>query len=479
MSLNKFTNTSTGFDLDLDIGCDELKANNITTDNIDANTINGGPIGGGVTNPLTSDLKLGGFAIIEPLTAVSPALNIDQLDPAKKIELKVGGVAKVVVKSGEVELKENLNMDNNEIKNVSVVDNLSGTIIVNSDSKLLLKSNSSSLDIDAGLIQFISSGLPQGEIDAVGGWTLRNTLNMNNNSILNINTSNTQQTQTELIVKPTLGQLPITATNGVLLTENNLPGGEIFESNSTENKSYKDLNMNGNIVDNVTELNSGLLNPILNLVGRDRVDIGIAGGGRMEIEDTRVFISPFADLNIQGQVIWVRPNTMPTLFSGDTTYIFVGSRNTSNSYVLPANVKIMGLGKNNSQINYNGGGTLFSSVDNNLGVADITLTSSNNSGKLFDLSNVAQDKTVYMKDLQIRNTKNGMTVDGYDLIDLNNCIFTYFETGSPSPVGVSLSNNSKVQVTSCEFLRWFQEGGTPATTAFTGNMLDYHEQYFY
>jgi hypothetical protein len=199
-------------------------------------------------------LKLGGFAIIEPLTAVSPALNIDQLDPAKKIELKVGGVAKVVVKSGEVELKENLNMDNNEIKNVSVVDNLSGTIIVNSDSKLLLKSNSSSLDIDAGLIQFISSGLPQGEIDAVGGWTLRNTLNMNNNSILNINTSNTQQTQTELIVKPTLGQLPITATNGVLLTENNLPGGEIFESNSTENKSYKDLNMNGNIVDNARSI---------------------------------------------------------------------------------------------------------------------------------------------------------------------------------------------------------------------------------
>jgi hypothetical protein len=43
MSLNKFTNTSTGFDLDLDIGCDELKANNITTTNIDLVTINGQP----------------------------------------------------------------------------------------------------------------------------------------------------------------------------------------------------------------------------------------------------------------------------------------------------------------------------------------------------------------------------------------------------------------------------------------------------
>jgi hypothetical protein len=208
----------------------------------------------------------------------------------------------------------------------------------------------------------------------------------------------------------------------------------------------------------------------------NRCEIGVAGGSRLEVEDTRVFISQFADLNIHGQVIWVRPNTMPNFFVGETTYIFVGSRNTANSYTLPDNVKIMGIGKNNSTINFNGGGTLFSSVDNNLAVADITLTSSNNSGKLFDLSNVAQDKTVYMKDLQIRNTKNGMTVDGYDLIDLNNCIFTYFETGSPSPVGVSLSNNSKVQVTSCEFLRWFQEGGTPATTAFTGNMLEFNTQ---
>jgi hypothetical protein len=381
MSLNKFTNTSTGFDLDLDIGCDELKANNITTDNIDANTINGGPIGGGVTNPLTADLKLGGFAIIEPLTAVSPALNIDQLDPAKKIDLKVGGVAKVVVKNGEVELKENLKMNQKQIDDVLVVNNSSGPlnliggsgvsavlidatptqgIIIGSDvgkstqitgdTEISLISNTGNIELNPASQMNVNVGGPRLTVDAIEvGVDAK--LNMNNNSILNINTSNTQQTQTELIVKPTVGQLPITATNGVLVTENNLPGGEIFESNSTENKSYKDLNMNGNIVDNVTELNSGLLNPILNLVGRDRVDIGIAGGGRMEIEDTRVFISQFADLNIQGQVIWVRPNTMPTLFSGDTTYIFVGSRNTSNSYVLPANVKIMGLGKNNSQIN--------------------------------------------------------------------------------------------------------------------------------
>ena len=41
MSLNKFTAVDTGFDLELDIGCDQLKANNVITDNIDVVSING------------------------------------------------------------------------------------------------------------------------------------------------------------------------------------------------------------------------------------------------------------------------------------------------------------------------------------------------------------------------------------------------------------------------------------------------------
>jgi hypothetical protein len=296
MSLNKFFNTGTGLDIDLRIGADEVKANNMQTQNIDTFTINGVPYlpGSGVTNPLTSNLKLDGFAIIEELASLSPSLNIDQLNNTKDIKLKIGGISKVDVKNNEITLNENLNMDNHEIKNVSVIDNSSGAIQIIgssttsavevdpnpsigvnlttsskdiniiSSNDLLLKSVSSILDVDSNLIRFISTGVPQGQIDAVGGWELANTLNMTNNNIINVNTSNTQQTQTELIVKPTAGQLPITATNGVLLTENNLPGGEIFESNVTENKSYKTLNMNNNTINNVLNINSGTninLNP--------------------------------------------------------------------------------------------------------------------------------------------------------------------------------------------------------------------------
>lgn len=49
--------------------------------------------GGGVTNPLTSDLKLGGFGIVEELASGSPTLNIEQENPAKEIKLSVGSRA--------------------------------------------------------------------------------------------------------------------------------------------------------------------------------------------------------------------------------------------------------------------------------------------------------------------------------------------------------------------------------------------------
>jgi hypothetical protein len=548
MSLNKFFDTNTGYDvLKMNIGADEVKCNNIDTTNINTSTINGVPPVGGVSNPLTENLKLGGFAIVEEI-GLSPSLNIDQLDNTKDIKLKIDGISKVDVKNNEIQLNENLNMNNNnivnvsnvnsgnalllgntinddevainpninsgvvayaslgkkvsivadagnntidveptkttfkqnidmsgkELKNVSVIDNSSGNlqligqssqsaieldpngvdgVNINANTKniniiassdLLLKSTSSFLDLDSNLIRFLNAGVPAGQIDAVGGWELVNTLNMTNNNIISVNE----------------------------LTGNKVNADNIDSQLGGDITINKNINMNNNNIDNVPQVSNSA--GVLNLLGNGRTDIGItAGGGRLEVEDTRIYISSFADLNIHNQVIWVRPDTMPTFFIGETTYIFVGSRNTANSYTLPDNCKICGLGKNNSFINYNGGGSLFTTTDANISICDITLTSSNNAGILLTASNVAKNKTINFTGLQIRNSKNVMDITGYDLIDFNNCIFTYIETGSVSPIGVKITDASKVQLSSTEFLRWFQEGGTPNLTAFTGNMLEF------
>jgi hypothetical protein len=473
MSLNKFTNTSTGFDLQLDIGCDEIKANNVITDNIDTTTINGLPPGGGsgVQNPLTSDLKLGGFAIIEPLASLSPGLNIDQLDTAKKIDLKVGGVAKVVVKNGEVELKENLNMNQKQINDVSLITNTTaplglvgstGTTAVvldpdpansfnvlgQSDIRLIsntdviLQSNTGFVDLNSNITRVNVGGVPKLQVDA-SETTSSNNINMGDNEIQNLGKITSS------------ADLTLTPTGNVIATSN--------------------LDMTSNQIDNVTRLDSGLSNAILSVVGRDRVDIGVPGATRLEVENSRVYISQFANLNLGDKIVWVKANEMPSggVFQPDTTYVFVGSRTTSSSFTLPENCKICGTGKNNSFINYTGATSLFISNDNNLSICEITLTSSDNAGRILSAINLGQDKTIDMTRVQLRNCKNGMTIVGYDLVDLNNCIFTFFESGSLTPIGINFNDNSKVQLSSCEFLRWFQEGGVPASTFFNGSMLKF------
>ena len=242
MSLNKFFNTNTGLDIDLRIGADEVKANNMQTTNIDVSTINGVPYlpGGSVTNPLTSDLKLDGYSIIEELASLSPSLNIDQLNNTKDIKLKVAGISKVDIKNNEIQLNENLNMNSNEIKNVSVIDNSSGNlqiigqsttsaveldpnptdgvnittgsknINVISNNDLLLKSNTSFLDIDSNLIRFLSTGTPQGQIDAVGGYEFFNALSMTNNNINNVNVLGATQVNTDTIENSGSGFLTFT-----------------------------------------------------------------------------------------------------------------------------------------------------------------------------------------------------------------------------------------------------------------------------
>jgi len=289
MSLNKFTNTETGFQLDLDIGCDTLKANNITTDNIDANTINGGPIGGGVTNPLTSDLKLGGFAIIEPLTAVSPALNIDQLDPAKKIDLKVGGVAKVVVKNGEVELKENLNMNQNQIDNCLVVNNQGGQplnliggsnvsavildatptqgVIIGSDvgksteitgdTSLDLRCNAGNIDLfPSSQMNVVVGGLPRLSVDATEV-NVGNDLNMNQNLIQNcsgvINATNpTGISGTSSSIGESTTNMSQTFTSNQ--TSIQQLGNQIIRFTPTLTVSSKDIDMTSNSIIGVPEI---------------------------------------------------------------------------------------------------------------------------------------------------------------------------------------------------------------------------------
>lgn len=233
MSLNKFSNTEIGQRIDLQIGCDELKANNVVSDNLDITTINGSPYPPpptGIQNPLTADLKLGGFAIVEELASLAPSLNIDQLNPAKDLKLKVGGFSKLDVSALKVSSNVDLDLKGNSIENVSVMNNTAGSLLLTassaqasiqldanpsqgislnasggksidmvSDGNMSITSNSI-LDVEGVVSVFKSGGVPKLQIDAVE-LSATAPLNMNNNNINgvgNVNAEKILNTNTEI-----------------------------------------------------------------------------------------------------------------------------------------------------------------------------------------------------------------------------------------------------------------------------------------
>jgi hypothetical protein len=245
MSLNKFSNTTIGQTIDLQIGCDELKANNVVSDNLDVSTINGSPYppsGGGVSNPLTADLKLDGYRILEEIASLSPSLVVEQEDPAKNLQLKVGGLNALQIDSLEVKSSLPLNLNGNDAQNggniqsnsvetAEIKDSTTG------DNTIILQDGASfdTLNIKSDgkgvIIQEITSGnnigiqsVASGFVAKVGNLNIRNEDASGNISINNING----------------GDILYSSANGHQFTGNN------YEVNCSVDNHTCDINMNTN-----------------------------------------------------------------------------------------------------------------------------------------------------------------------------------------------------------------------------------------
>jgi hypothetical protein len=146
------------------------------------------------------------------------------------------GLPNVTVRDLNTEFNKNIDMSSNNIINVSEVNNT---------SNLKLSSVGGSLDIDSNLIQFISTAVPQGQIDAVGGWEIFNNLSMNNNNINNVNALGATQVNTDTIENSGSGFL--TFTNLGSYTPSFTPSG--LDMNDGE--LFLTINKNGS---NATEI---------------------------------------------------------------------------------------------------------------------------------------------------------------------------------------------------------------------------------
>ena len=146
----------------------------------------------------------------------------------------------------------------------------------------------------------------------------------------------------------------------------------------------------------------------------------------------------------------------------NTTYQVIGSVTCSNRLDISVEgISIIGNNRQLDKLTYTGTGDFITVTDVNFTINDIWLASTNSSSLLIRASNVAasgfnngRTRVLEIVNCQFRNCYNVMNVDGFDLVDISNTLFFYIQAPS---IGLSFRDTSKLEISSCELIRWYDE----------------------
>lgn len=170
---------------------------------------------------------------------------------------------------------------------------------------------------------------------------------------------------------------------------------------------------------------------------------------------------------------------LPATLAANTTYVIHGNLSLSTAHtVTNDNCAIVGRDRNKDRITYTGKGTLLTITDASFAMQDLTIASTDATSTLIDATDVAatgynnsRDHFFTLVNCQFRNVVGDlMTVRGFDLVDFNNTTFFYIE--SPN-FGCRFEDVSKLEISSCEFIRWFSESSLPTPSGYaTCDMIE-------
>ncbi len=314
------------------------------------------------------------------------------------------------------------------------------------------------------------------------------TLNMNGNNIIAVNDLGTgaaplnqiysfggsysflgvtSQIETPFIVGTGVGPITITGSS-ITLNEANIPGDEYIDMNATQVNIYKNLDMQNNSQLAVAAINGN----------EGFLDFSFNPGEFIVNGNNNLKLTSTGEIRLQNQVVYVPDGAVLTSVAPNTTYILLGDRTfTSTLTINQPGVVIRGVGRDNTKIEGTFAGALIDVIDQDFEISDITLSALGDdtfalTGTNFNPGvgdpNEGRLKTLNMYNCQLRNCRNGMAIAGFDLVDISQTLFYYFQQRSDAlaQVGIDLFATSKVEFTSCEFLRWFDETTIAAPTDF-------------
>jgi len=162
----------------------------------------------------------------------------------------------------------------------------------------------------------------------------------------------------------------------------------------------------------------------------------------------------------------------------NTTYVVRGTVSCSNTLTATGDdIAIVGLNRNLDKLVYTGAGDFITVTDVNFTLNDVWLSSTNASSLLIRGSNVAasgfnngRTKVLEIVNCQFRNCYNVMDINGFDLVDISNTLFFYIQAPS---IGLRFRDTSKLEISSCELIRWYDETTNPTPSGWaTCSMIE-------
>lgn len=157
---------------------------------------------------------------------------------------------------------------------------------------------------------------------------------------------------------------------------------------------------------------------------------------------------------------------LPSTLVANTTYIIRGEITISSAITCNVEgVEIIGLDRNLDHLIWDGTDPMITIVDVNFGMSSVRLSGNSSSGSIISATNIdpagfnaGRLKVLTFLNCQFRGTYDVMDIKGFDLVDINNCLFFYIRAQN---FGLRFEDTSKIEITSCELIRWFDESTIP------------------
>jgi hypothetical protein len=171
-------------------------------------------------------------------------------------------------------------------------------------------------------------------------------------------------------------------------------------------------------------------------------------------------------LNGTNVVLVTQPSDLPTTLVANTTYLVRGQITIpgGSEITVSSGNAIIGLNRDLDGLIYTGTSRLITVTDQDFTMRNLSLKVTDPAGLILSATNIdaadptnnyQRTKVLDFDHLKIQNSTNVWRVAGFELVDLNNCLFWYIVDGS---TGCYFEDVRHLEISSCEFYNWFEEG---------------------